>query len=183
MNPPVRSPAALVFSADVRSSDDVIASDRPVSLATAPSISGPWTRYNPANRSAAAAADAPCVNINGGYTENPIVNRRPDNASQFQMVFDDLAAEHEGFGYACSADGLKWSKSVLVTVPGGTRTPFGLVAMTKAEKAARKADVIAAGILTDKEYDAPNTSLQWAFFTQNQHGWEAFRTSIVQIAW
>jgi len=155
----------------------------PVSLATAPDVSGPWTRYNPANKSKEAAAEAPCVDINGGFTENPIVSRRPDKPAAFQMVFDDLAAEHEGFGYACSKDGLQWSESVLVPVPGGTRTPFGLLPMTEAEKAARKADVLAAGIITAKDYVAANTSLQWAFFTQNQHGWEAFRTSIVQIAW
>jgi len=35
----------------------------PVSLATAPALSGPWTRYNPGNTS--APGDAPCVNING----------------------------------------------------------------------------------------------------------------------
>ena len=39
----------------------------PVSLATAPALAGPWTRYNPANPS--RPADAPCVDINGGFTE------------------------------------------------------------------------------------------------------------------
>ena len=52
-------------------------------------------RYNPANKSKEAAAEAPCVDINGGFTENPIVSRRPDKPAAFQMVFDDLAAELE----------------------------------------------------------------------------------------
>ena len=40
-----------------------------VSLATAPELAGPWTRYNPNNRS--APADAPCLDEILG--ENPIV--------------------------------------------------------------------------------------------------------------
>ena len=60
---------------------------RPVSLATAQVMRGPWTRHNPANKTKGAAADAPCVDINGGYTENPIVSRRPDNASTFHVVY------------------------------------------------------------------------------------------------
>jgi len=39
----------------------------PVSLATAPQLSGPWTRYNPSDPS--HPADAPCVDINHGNTE------------------------------------------------------------------------------------------------------------------
>jgi hypothetical protein len=37
----------------------------------------------------------------------------------------------------------KLGLQVNVPVPGGTRTPFGLVAMTDAEKQARKADILA----------------------------------------
>jgi hypothetical protein len=61
----------------------------PVSLATAPTIAGPWTRRNPGG----APADAPCVDLNGGFSENPIVSRRQDNSSQFQVVIDALNAE------------------------------------------------------------------------------------------
>ena len=43
----------------------------PVSMATAPALSGPWTRRNPADPT--KPADAPCVDINGGNSENPIV--------------------------------------------------------------------------------------------------------------
>ena len=42
----------------------------PVSLATAPALAGPWTRYNPADPS--RPADAPCVDINGGFTEKSV---------------------------------------------------------------------------------------------------------------
>ena len=86
-----------------------------MSLATAPKMSGPWTRYNPDDRS--HPADAPCVDINGGRTENPIVSRRPDDPKQFQMVYDDLGGESRGFGYACSATGLTWGKGVNVPIP------------------------------------------------------------------
>ena len=91
----------------------------PVSLATSGgALFGPWTRRNPAG---GAAADAPCVNLNGGcvharaaclctlwgtlvhgrarrFSENPIVSRRPDDAQKFQVVHDALNAESAGFG-------------------------------------------------------------------------------------
>jgi hypothetical protein len=51
----------------------------PVSLATAPALAGPWTRRNAA--APAAPADAPCVDLNGGFSENPVVARRPDDAA------------------------------------------------------------------------------------------------------
>ena len=75
-----------------------------MSLVTAPAISGPWTRFNPTNSS--FPQDAPCLDINGGRTENPIVTRRPDDPHKFQMIYDDLGGESRGFGYACSDDGL-----------------------------------------------------------------------------
>lgn len=179
----------------------------PVSLATAPRLAGPWTRHNPSADPAAQPADAPCVDINGGNTENPIVSRRPDDAAAFHMVYDDLSGERRGFGYACSQDGLKWGRGVNVPVPDGARTPFGLVPLTPAERAARKADVLAAGVLTTASYEAANTSLYWAFYT-GQHfpiadggerggkghgkglgaglalgGWEGFKAAIVQLSW
>ena len=111
-----------------------------MSLATAPTMSGPWTRYNPDDRS--HPADAPCVDINGGRTENPIVSRRPDDPKQFHMLYDDLSGESRGFGYACSSTGLTWDKGVNVPIPGGVRTPFGLLPLTDSERAAHKADIL-----------------------------------------
>ena len=64
-----------------------------VSMATAPALTGPWTRYNPADR--AKPADAPCSAIAGGI-ENPIVSRRPDNHKAFHAVYD--GSGHPGFG-------------------------------------------------------------------------------------
>ncbi len=37
------------------------------------------------------------------------------------MVFDYLSKEGDGFGYACSENGLQWGMAQLVTVPGGAR--------------------------------------------------------------
>ena len=106
--------------------------------------------------------------------------------------------ESRGFGYACSDDGLSWQKGVNVATPGGTRTPFGLLPMTEAEKAARKADVLRAGVITPAQFDATNTSLQWLFYTGGHlgggnhpaephglgvSGWEGFHASIVQLSW
>eukprot|EP01052_Picozoa_sp_SAG31_P034676 SAG31_NODE_4085_length_3602_cov_1.971168_2_plen_120_part_00 len=119
------------------------------------------------------------------------------------MVYDDLSGERRGFGYACSQDGLTWQHGVNVALPDGARTPFGLLPLSPAEKAARRADILAAGVLTAAELDATNTSLQWAFYTGHfpvrtsadarQHegaqartstgGWEGFKAAIVQLAW
>jgi hypothetical protein len=71
-----------------------------VSLATAPRLTGPWTRYNP--KSGGLPADAPCVDVNGGFTENPVVSRRPDAPQSFHAVFDWLSREGDGFGCALS---------------------------------------------------------------------------------
>jgi len=154
----------------------------PVSLATAPALAGPWARRNAA--APASPADAPCVDLNGGYSENPVVSRRPDDAGTFHAVFDFLGREAEGFGYACSADGLEWEQAALVAVPGGCRTPFGLLPMTPAEASARRADVLAYGVVNASSIDAPNTALHWLFFTANDAGgYENFRAAIVQIEW
>ena len=135
---------------------------------------------------------------------SPIVSRRPDDPSAFHMVYDDLTAERRGFGYACSHDGLNWQHGVNVALPDGARTPFGLLPLSAAEKTTRRADILAAGVVTAAELDAKNTSLQWAFYT-GQHfpvrtggdsqqgvegqsrsktgGWEGFKAAIVQLAW
>jgi len=153
----------------------------PVSLATAPALAGPWTRRNAA--APAAPADAPCVDLNGGFSENPVVARRPDDAAAFHAVFDYLGAEASGFGYACSDDGLAWARAALVAVPGGARTPFGLLPMTPAEEAARRADVLAYGVVNASAFGAPGTALQWLFYTQTVGGFEEFRAGIVQLEW
>jgi hypothetical protein len=72
-----------------------------VSMATAPELTGPWTRYNPVNRS--DPSNAPCSAIASGI-ENPIVTSRPDDANAYHAVYD--GGGHPGFGYACSEDGL-----------------------------------------------------------------------------
>jgi hypothetical protein len=176
--------AALAGTSNQQSPNTHTGGKWPVSLATALELHGPWTRYNPLNKS--AAADAPCVDINGGFTENPIVSRRPDDPLKFHAVYDDLSAESVGFGYTCSDDGLRWSKGTRVLMPNGTRTPFGLLPLTAAELAARKADVLSYGVLNESSFGAANTSLQWAFYTTRSVAgsrWEGFRASIVQLSW
>jgi hypothetical protein len=135
----------------------------PVSLATAPALAGSWTRRNPA--AGGAPADAPCVDLHSGYSENPIVSRRADNASAFQVVHDVINAEARGFGYGCSDDGLNWPQTTVVPLPFGCRTPFGLVPMTAAEVAARTADILAYGVLNATQIGQPNSSLSWLFYT------------------
>ena len=157
-----------------------------VSIATAPELAGPWTRYNPSNRS--APADAPCSDIANGI-ENPVVSTRPDNARAFHAVYDGGA--NPGFGYGCSEDGLAWTPGVGIKYPteASVRTPFGLVPMTEAEVAAREADILSAGVLNRAQLHAPNTSMQWLFLTghgKNENksaSWEHFQTSIVQLSW
>ena len=108
--------------------------------------------------------------------------------------------ESRGFGYACSDDGLRWQKGVNVAMPGGTRTPFGLLPLTEAERAARKPDILRAGVISKAQFGWKNTSLQWLFYTGghlgggDNHlagphglgvggGWEGFHASIVQLSW
>jgi hypothetical protein len=152
-------------------------------MATAPELTGPWTRYNPSDRS--RPADAPCSAIASGI-ENPVVSRRPDNARAFQAVYDG-GAFNPGFGYACSEDGLAWAPGVGVKYPAASsvRTPFNLVPMTAAEGAAHEADILAYGALNRTQLHAPNTSLQWLFLTAHtaNETWEHFQASIVQLSW
>lgn len=159
-----------------------------VSLATAPKIAGPWMRFNPDNRS--HPADAPCVDLNGGRTENPIVARRPDGPAGFHVVFDAIRNESVGFGYSCSDDGIHWNNdSVVVALEGGARTPYGLLPLTTDEMAEHKTKILSYGVLPPERFGAANTSLQWAFYTAETTSgpcwgkWESFRVAIVQLAW
>lgn len=173
--------AALVGTSHQETPDAYGPGKWPVSLATAPALGGPWTRHNPGGGD---PADAPCVDLNGGYSENPIVSRRPDDPRAFQLVMDAIGSEGTGFGYATSEDGLVWSPAALVPTPGGCRTPFGLVPMTPAEVAARTPDVLRYGVINASRVGAPETSLQWLFYTQQGGGaFEAFRAAIVQLSW
>lgn len=154
----------------------------PVSHATAPTLMGPWTRTNP---SGGDPADAPCLNITQGYNENPIVTRRPDDSSAFQAVYDLLNNEGQGFGYACSATGgMDWEPGVLVAVPGGCRTPFGIVPVTPAEAKRLTPLILAYGAINATQVNAPNTQLNWLFYTKDDpSGWEAFHAGVVQLSW
>ena len=155
-----------------------------VSVATAPELAGPWTRYNPDNP--LRPADAPCSDIFPSG-ENPIVSPRPDNPKAFHAVYDGGA--NPGFGYACSEDGLKWAPGVGIKYPSAksVRTPFGLVPMTASELAAHEADILSFGVLNATQLRAPNTSMQWLFLTGHginaTTGWETFQASIVQLSW
>ena len=76
-----------------------------------------------------------------------------------------------------------------MTTPfNSVRTPFGLVPMTVAEVKAREEDILAYGVLNASQLHAPNTSLQWLFFTGHvtnatDKGWETFSATIVQLSW
>lgn len=146
----------------------------PVSLATAPSLRGPWTRHNPAGK----PADAPCVNVSNGHTENPIVSRLSDGS--FLALFDDLAAEYEGFGVSCSPDGVRWPHGDVVRVGGGVRTPFGLVEMSASELEAHASRIAAHGVTTLEAIRASNSSVHFLFYTQTVGGWEEFRLALVE---
>ena len=45
----------------------------------------------------------------------------------YVAVFDTVQSEHFGFGLSLSDDGLHWSAGVDVALPGGCRTPLGLI--------------------------------------------------------
>lgn len=171
--------AALVGTSHQETPDAWPGGKWPVSLATAPDLMGPWTRYNPHG----PAPAAPCVDLNGGFSENPIVSHRPDDPSAYHLVIDWIGREGEGFGYACSQDGVTWDPATMVKTPTGCRTPFGLLPMTTQEVDAFAAAILAYGVINATQLHAPNTALQWAFYTRNTGAWEVFQTSIVQLDW
>lgn len=154
-----------------------------VSVAVAPTLEGPWMRYNPINRS--DPANAPCCDIAAGL-ENPIVSFRPDNPQTYHAVYD--GSGNPGFGYACSENGLDWTPGIPVTTPfNSVRTPFGLVPMSVDEVKSHEADILSFGVLNATQLHAPNTSLQWLFFsghmTNETSNWETFSTAIIQLSW
>jgi hypothetical protein len=60
---PCRRPQGFAGTSQQQSGWNSTSGKWPVSLATAPSLHGPWRRYNPSDPS--KPADAPCVDING----------------------------------------------------------------------------------------------------------------------
>eukprot|EP00966_Prymnesium_polylepis_P172051 3978399-Prymnesium_polylepis.1 len=145
-----------------------------VSLALAPALAGPWTRYNPHG----APRDAPCANITEGRTENPIVKPLP--AGGFMAVYDDLGHEGSGFGYVCSQDGVRWCRGAVVAVPGGCRTPFGLIDLSTDELERFKTAIDGYGVTTTAAIAAANSSVHWLFYTRTAGGWERFRYALVE---
>ena len=76
------------------------------------------------------------------YNENPVVSTLVvlddggstgfgsavgKNRTVYVAVFDTVQSEHHGFGLSVSDDGLHWSAGVDVALPGGCRTPLGLI--------------------------------------------------------
>jgi hypothetical protein len=173
--------AALVGTSHQESSNQWGNGKWPVSVATAPTLAGPWTRYNPTGGD---PADAPCVNINGGYTENPVVSHRPDIASSYHAVYDNLSGENKGFGYVCSEDGISWESGSVVNTPGGCRTPFGLIPLDSNEIKQFTPLILSYGVINATQLNNVNSSLQWSFYTQNdQDGYESFVASITYLSW
>ena len=162
-----------------------------VSLATSPSLFGPWTRFNPAGAlqssplpavHANAPADAPCIHFNSGFIENPVVTLRPDVAG-YLLVHDALNSESSSFGLSCSSSGLQWAASVLVAIPGGCRTPFGLVPMTAAEKQMHRDAILDYGAVTRQQLEDERSALHWLFYSANRRGWEEVFAAVVYLWW
>ena len=87
---------------------------------TSGSILGPWEPFKAANP----------LNLDGGKVENPIVLSVLVPASQERllvMVHDWVTGGSAGFGMTWSRDGLSWSNSSMVTVPGGVEAPLGVL--------------------------------------------------------
>ena len=59
--------------------------------------------------------------------------------------------------------------------------------MTDAELLKHKADILKYGVMKPADFNATNTSLQWAFYTATQRmpgfDWEGFSASIVRMSW
>ena len=148
-----------------------------VSLATAPHLSGPWTRDHPGG---GLPADAPCLNITDGRIENPIVTTMAEGG--YLAVFDHQLLEGSAFGVSRSHDGRSWSEAIPVDVPGGCRTPFGLVALTQHEAESYRERLIRFGVTTlDATRDA-NSTLMWLVYTHgNEDGWERIKSAVVEV--
>jgi len=121
-------------------------------LAWAPSMAGPWTVGSAGSTGQQMMAKVSTPS--SMYTENPVVSRikRPDGGVGFVAVFDTVSpsggwvrtssaaggggwesgaaadrGEAYGFGVMYSADGRYWSGGEDVALPGGCRTPLGLM--------------------------------------------------------
>jgi hypothetical protein len=109
--------------------------------------------------------------------------QRPGSSGGFHAVYDSLGTEAQGFGYTCSDDGLHWESGVVVSTPTGCRTPFGLIELTPAEVTRMTPAILAYGTINATQLAAPNSSLQWSFYTHNDaSGYEVFRASITYLA-
>lgn len=115
------------------------------SLAWSDSMTGPWTVGTPF--STGQLMNAKMSTPSCMYTENPVTTsiRTPDGRTGYVAVFDTVEAsggwvpssiggwtpggrgEAFGFGVVFSLDGMYWSDGVDVALPGGCRTPLGLI--------------------------------------------------------
>ena len=82
-----------------------------------------------------------------------------------------------------AGDGVVWGGSGLVPVPGGARTPFGVLPMTAAELAEHTARIAAYGVTTVPEVHNQNATLAWLLYTATATvgRWERFRPAVVEI--
>ena len=94
-------------------------------MATATSPRGPWI----VEEGSGAAGLAAIGTNRSAYNENPVVStvRSATGSVVYVAVFDTVYNEHEGFGLSTSRDGQHWSKGVDVALPGGCRTPLGVI--------------------------------------------------------
>ena len=133
MSPPYQAGGkwlAFYGSAQTQSNRNPAFKKWSVGLAEAPAPTGPWRRCEQGN-------PMPFDR----FPENPIVTPLPDGS--YLMAFDAEAKEIKELdpgitGYACSPDGVRWSRSEKLRVPaasavwweGGARTPLGCIAET-----------------------------------------------------
>jgi hypothetical protein len=144
--------------------------------------SGTLQSSPPSETPANAPADAPCINFNAGFIENPVVTPRPDVAG-YLLVHDALDSESSSFGLSCSSSGLQWAPSVRVKIHGGCRTPFGLVPMTAAEKRVHRDAILDYGTVTPQQLDDERSALHWLFYSANRPGWEEVFAAVVYLWW
>ena len=115
------------------------------SLAWSNNLSGPWTVGTP--YTTGQLMNAKISTVSSMYTENPVVTRikLPDGGLGYVAVFDTVSpsggwvevggqwvsgvgrGESYGFGVSFSLNGEFWSRGVDVALPGGCRTPLGLI--------------------------------------------------------